>query len=172
MATLTKQRQTEIDEHINRIRLQTGMSYPDNSLLDIARAMGVQVFEIDLSEQPDVSGVIQYKNDEGTPKPVLFINRDHPTERKAFTLAHELGHFVLHPHADKFRVDRFDYSQPTAESIEETEANYFAASLLVPKDRLEQIQKVSKGDIAFTAKYFGVSKPVIENRLSWLKSNQ
>lgn len=49
--------------------------------------------------------------------PLVLVNRDHPADRLRFTLAHELGHLVMH---------RF----PTA-SMEE-EANQFASAFLFP----------------------------------------
>ncbi len=49
--------------------------------------------------------------------PIVLVNRDHPADRLRFTLAHELGHLVMH---------RF----PTA-SMEE-EANQFASAFLFP----------------------------------------
>lgn len=49
--------------------------------------------------------------------PIVLLNETHPADRMRFTLAHELGHLVMH---------RF----PTADM--ETEANEFAAALLMP----------------------------------------
>jgi Zn-dependent peptidase ImmA (M78 family)/transcriptional regulator with XRE-family HTH domain len=49
--------------------------------------------------------------------PLILLNTMHPADRMRFTLAHELGHLVMH---------RF----PTADM--ETEANEFASALLMP----------------------------------------
>jgi len=49
--------------------------------------------------------------------PVVLLNKQHPADRVRFTLAHELGHLVMH---------RF----PTAEM--EVEATEFASSFLIP----------------------------------------
>lgn len=51
-------------------------------------------------------------------KPVIFINADRPACRQRFSLAHELGHVVLHA-----------YHTPDMEK----EANRFAAELLMPE---------------------------------------
>ncbi|MBR1479487.1 MAG: ImmA/IrrE family metallo-endopeptidase [Alphaproteobacteria bacterium] len=50
-----------------------------------------------------------------------------------FTVAHELGHYILQPLAEKeeYRLDEYRYDDKNAGK--ETEANYFAASLLIPE---------------------------------------
>ncbi|MCP4631037.1 MAG: ImmA/IrrE family metallo-endopeptidase [bacterium] len=50
--------------------------------------------------------------------PCIFVNKDQPADRMRFSLAHELGHLVMH-HA------------PSAEM--EQEANQFASALLMPR---------------------------------------
>lgn len=54
--------------------------------------------------------------------PLILINPDHPADRVRFTLAHELGHLVMH---------RF----PTPEM--EVEANHFASVFLFPRRDLK-----------------------------------
>jgi len=55
--------------------------------------------------------------------PLFFVNRDMPADRLRFTLAHEIGHAIMH-------------SVPT-ESIED-EANQFAAELLMPQKEIRK----------------------------------
>jgi len=50
--------------------------------------------------------------------PVIFLNKNQPADRMRFSLAHELGHLVLH-----------DYPSPNMEA----EANEFASALLMPE---------------------------------------
>ena len=70
---------------------------------------------------------------------ILILGSDH-YYRKRFTMAHELGHFVLH----KDKIDRCgsisdseEYDGITKE--EETEANAFAAETLMPEDKVREI---------------------------------
>lgn len=49
--------------------------------------------------------------------PIIFLNKDQPADRMRFSLAHELGHIVMH-------------SYPTPDM--EEEANRFASALLMP----------------------------------------
>ena len=55
--------------------------------------------------------------------PVFFVNRQIPTDRMRFTLAHEIGHIVMH-----------EYPTPNMEE----EANRFASAFLMPKDEILQ----------------------------------
>ena len=55
--------------------------------------------------------------------PLILLNKEHPSDRMRFTLAHELGHLVMH---------RF----PTEDM--EREANLFASALLLPAAEMRQ----------------------------------
>jgi len=172
MSRLTSKDQQRIDALIENLRMKTGLSFPEGNLVDLAKALGVEVFESKFLKHDNIDGFLEYPK-KSTENPKIYLNKDRPSERKKFTLAHELGHFVLH-NSDKrkYRIDDLDYSQRNKETKEETEANYFAATLLVPEKKLRSILGLSKGDIAFAAQYFGVSKPVIENRIKWLQKNK
>lgn len=52
-------------------------------------------------------------------------------ERWIFTAAHELGHLVLH-------LDAFDGRETEEDKVEESEADLFAGSLLMPDDRFDR----------------------------------
>lgn len=56
--------------------------------------------------------------------PLILLNAQNPADRLRFTLAHELGHLVMH---------RF----PTPEM--EEQANQFASALLMPRDEMNQV---------------------------------
>lgn len=72
-------------------------------------------------------------------RPQVVINADNPTNRRRFTLAHELGHIVIPWHMGSF-VDCLD-SDVVHGSVEywaaEEEANRFAAELLMPSIWIE-----------------------------------
>ncbi|HEX4079473.1 MAG TPA: XRE family transcriptional regulator [Rhizomicrobium sp.] len=55
--------------------------------------------------------------------PLILLNSQHPADRLRFTLAHEIGHLVMH-------------WLPTPEM--EAQANEFASSLLMPRDEMRQ----------------------------------
>src|SRR5271157_4721592 len=101
----------------------------------------------------------------------------HAPVRQNFTIGHELGHLLLHDqeqlHVDhEFRVRLRDdvSSQGTDEA--EREANFFAASLLMPKDFLEaDLAKEDYVDLLddqllhTLARKYGVSTQALVNRL-------
>jgi Zn-dependent peptidase ImmA (M78 family)/predicted XRE-type DNA-binding protein len=55
--------------------------------------------------------------------PIFFVSKEIPPDRMRFTLAHEIGHVVMHKY-------------PTAHM--EDEANCFASAFLMPKDEIVQ----------------------------------
>ncbi len=77
---------------------------------------------------------------------VIGVNSKHPLNRQRFTIAHELGHFLLHGgnsvHIDKqFSVMRRDKDSSKGTSPQEMEANLFAAELLIPEAFLARDMK-------------------------------
>jgi Zn-dependent peptidase ImmA (M78 family) len=168
MAWLKKDRQIEIDRTIEQLGLDSGFTFPEDDILEFAKNFKIDVYEADLPAT--IRGVIQYKDEQGEIKPVVYLNNTLNSNVKNFTLAHELGHYFLHPQEQKLRIDQFDYSANTKESEQESEANYFAASLLVSAIKLYQILKLTN-DYDVVAKYFGVSRIVIETRMKWLTTN-
>ncbi len=111
---------------------------------------------------------------------VIVVNSSHAEVRKRFTIAHELGHLLLHnfdaPHADTaFRV-RFRATMDYDGSVvEEIEANQFAAELLMPGQLLseelanldlEYAQESDNGPLDELAYRFKVSKQALQIRLS------
>ena len=92
----------------------------------------------------------------------IFYNPDASPERRRFTIAHELGHFVLHRAKRRtFNCDKaaVHFSQDSAANIER-EADEFASNLLMPGDVLrERItnQVVDLRLLSGLAKVFGVS---------------
>lgn len=89
----------------------------------------------------------------------ILINKYDSQKRQNFTIAHELGHLVLH---DTAHVDCREsiYSNNT----DELEANEFAGSLLMPKNWIKEvIQEISENNSTLS-EVFNVSKQAIEIR--------
>lgn len=112
---------------------ELGENRPPVNVWRVARRTGVRIERADLGE--DSSGVLVRRGRAA----VIGVNYSHHPNRQRFTVAHELGHFVLHDGA-KY-VDRsmttlqFRNAQSsTGTEIEEREANQFAAALLMPAE--------------------------------------
>lgn len=76
------------------------------------------------------------KNLEGfllRPQRLIGVRNDIPeVGRSRFTIAHELGHWEMHPHLDQFQACTATDIHGYRGSSEEIEANTFAAELLMP----------------------------------------
>ena len=167
MSYLKKSRQNEIDVKINEVLLATDKSYPDNGLEEIIESYGnIKTSEATFDFAKDqILGAIVYGDD----NPRIIINKDLSPARKTFTLAHEFGHFILHKEQDLFRLDFVNYDD-SEDALKETEANYFEASLLMPKERFLEIFALLKRE-KLVAEYFGVSVDAVRNRMTWIKEN-
>ena len=85
--------------------------------------------------------------------------------RRRFTIAHEVGHWVLHKDdiADRVitrtidRVPRERAKATTPEQIREREANRFAAELLMPEERIHAAVAEHGADVVQQAERFDVS---------------
>lgn len=75
-----------------------------------------------------------------TAGPIIGVNAAHHPNRQRFTIAHEIGHAILHLEEDRFvdRVYRRDHRSREAVDPVEIEANKFAAALLMPEDFLRR----------------------------------
>lgn len=94
----------------------------------------------DLTREGGISGFL-YRNQKSR-RAVIGVNSSHPKSRQRFTIAHELGHFLLHDadgvHVDQtFQVKLRSKKSSEGTDREEKEANYFAAELLMPRRFLE-----------------------------------
>jgi len=88
--------------------------------------------------------------------------------RQRFTIAHELGHWVLHreyflAHPESYPVlPRFE--KPDKDNYMEKEANSFAAHILVPERLLTPVRRYP---VSKLAQLFLVSREMMEHRLKY-----
>lgn len=110
-------------------------------------------------EDKNVSGVFNRQDHE------IYVADDETPNRKAFTVAHELGHFFLHEDRETDVFLREQILNLTEENREnEQEANWFAASLLMPEKLVRQYYTFIK-DIDDLSTLFGVSPTAVYYRL-------
>lgn len=141
-----------------------GISRPPVNPERIAEQLGIRVefadFEPDMSKE--ISGLFDFDSN------TIIVNRDLPTNRKTFTIAHELGHALMHRdyvasegyqvlprtnhHADKPAVER--------------EADVFAACLLAPRSMLKEYRAVA--GTTELADAFAVSPEVIVHQMKFV----
>ncbi|WAS96392.1 ImmA/IrrE family metallo-endopeptidase [Nannocystis punicea] len=152
-------------------------SLPVNPVV-LANKLGIRVMRAFFSEE-NFSGLIARRSEAGTT--ILVNEKDHPI-RQRFTIAHELGHALLHLQDQEEFVDRdsnFFRSSPysneaewTLERRREFEANVFASELLMPSVlvkelwyRLPREERVVKN----MAVILGVSEEAIGYKLADLR---
>src|SRR5690242_12341581 len=66
----------------------------------IASGLRLSVEPIALSD--DVSGILVVNDSAG----VIGVNKDHSAVRQRFTVAHEIGHYVLHRDEEQLFIDK------------------------------------------------------------------
>lgn len=143
---------------------------------DLAALVGAEI-RFEPYPDGDLAGMC-LKRPDGTG--VIGVNATHPIARRRFTIAHELGHFLLH--ADGVHVDERIALNPiglrygsTSSSTDpkEIEANAFAADLLMPLQLLKKAGLPSDfgadEEIAKLAERFHVSVQAMTIRLTSLR---
>ncbi|MGY4353594.1 Zn-dependent peptidase ImmA (M78 family) [Bradyrhizobium sp. i1.3.1] len=150
-----------------------GLKAPPVPVEKLARALGVRVEYSPFDDE--LSGMAFLR--EGTP--IIGVNSNHHPNRQRFTIAHELGHIVLHrPHLetavmiDKSRnfIPRDPTSAQGTDPLE-IQANAFASELLLPAKLIRQALAERPGDLndddylIALAKRFRVSLTAFQYRL-------
>lgn len=149
----------------------------------IAEKLGLTVQPVQ-TEDSELAGY--FVRDPVSGRSVVGVNSTNSKVRQRFTLAHELGHAILHSTED-LRYDRKGYSYDfgkvmmrnedsrKGENPEEVEANFFAAEVLMPRHillkrlsdsgALDFLETESDSVIRQLAREFNVSVQALTVRL-------
>lgn len=148
MAVRRKLIQTVVADLLQR----HGVQGPPVDVMKIARGLGARVGRAPAGD-PDLSGFLLRQPEPGGV--IIGVNGSHPAVRQRFTIAHEIGHLLLHRgegfHVDRgaFRVFKRDSDSATGTNPAEIEANVFAAELLMPaKFLIADVRKRTSIDLA------------------------
>lgn len=143
---------------------QHGIDTPPVSFSKILSSLGLSLVEKEFpSDMENVSGFLDIE------KRTIYINANDNFQRRMFTLAHEIGHFILHEEMLRREPGKYELVyrslllEGTPDPIEQ-QANCFAAHLLVPKTMLDKYYHEASVDQLATI--FGVSKQVIGYRIA------
>lgn len=114
---------------------QHAIERPPIPVEKLASSLGLTVVHQNMDHE--LSGMLL--RDSGDDAAVIGVNRVHTGTRQRFTIAHELGHFLLHQGrpvivdpAIRMRANFRDARSSLATDREEIDANQFAAELLMP----------------------------------------
>lgn len=151
-SNLTKESVYKLAESVAR---QIGYR-PRGNLHEIVAKLGGRVSYRDFwSDNDSGSLIVESSNDF-----VIFVAKNTSLERDKFTIAHELGHYVLHylwparnsnEPQGKMKANRYGSDRA------EWEANWFAAAFLMPEVEFRSAFYASGGDFVSLAEEFGVS---------------
>ncbi|MBE7172349.1 MAG: ImmA/IrrE family metallo-endopeptidase [Williamsia sp.] len=140
----------------------------------VAARCDIKLLSYDLGE--NISGVLITEKGKST----IGYNKNEPRVRNRFTIAHELGHYILHKDELDFFVDKAfkvmyrGNNVPGINFTHEKQANEFAACLLMPEHLLRK--EIDDLDLDYTdedaiktlAKKFDVSTIAMSIRIAKL----
>lgn len=129
------------------LRLPKG---PIRNPFTILEDAGIIIYELD-TEEEGFDGITTF-TDSG--RPVIFLNKNLPNDRKRFTIGHELAHLVLHI---PFVLEPF--------RDEENEANLFSGEFNMPEsDCRGDLLRFGFSKLGPLKQYWGLSKAAIIRR--------
>lgn len=160
-------RQAEHDALEFRQRMGLGLSPISDLITLLELDLGVRVFVRRLHSR--ISGLFAYDEKLGA---CILLNANHPRERRAVTIAHELGHLVCSRRQPDVVNDAASERSP-----EERYCNAFARNLLMPMRTISQkfndltagSSRLTRRHIIIIAHYFGVSREAVVRRLEELE---
>lgn len=108
-------------------------------VVKLAQSLGINII-LATFEDDTIAGMLKFENNEVN----IYVNEKQSANRQRFTIAHELGHFILHKNLVEnqkgsifYRKDFDNYSDAL-----EQQANQFAASLLMPERVIKELWDV------------------------------
>ena len=133
-----------------KIRNYLGVpSGPIDNIVSLLEKNGVIVMFLDVNDMEKFDGLTTFT----MKAPVIWINRNIPNDRKRFSLAHELGHLVMHLRSEDLEK---------SEKQKELEANEFAGEFLMPESQCkEDLYNLKYKDLGMKKYYWKVSKAAI-----------
>ena len=180
--------QTQTDNHIltatpdynyakksaDKVLQENLVTSPPVNIFAIVRNYGLEVTYADFGGHSDVAGFIDLEAHH------IVVNSLDPPSRQKFTVAHELGHWVMHKqmlqdNPEQGILLRLPLGMPDPDPREK-EANSFAANILVPDEFVLPVIQDGpqmtdlRGGERLLANVFGVSPDVIVYRLRQLKA--
>jgi Zn-dependent peptidase ImmA (M78 family) len=130
----------KIEREAERLLSQLDMTAVPTPIEDVADLLGLRI-----SRAPSVefSGLLLRKDGMA----LIGVNSSEAPARQRFTIAHEIGHFILHPQKDAFVDFRKTLSSGDARDPRERQADMFAAAILMPRRALLKDFRKLAGDV-------------------------
>lgn len=157
----------EIEKRAHQTLIEHGMlSIPVDPVV-IANRMGIRVSNAVFSDAY-LSGMVAKRGD----KKSVLVNNNDSLVRKRFTIAHELGHCILHLQNEGEFIDSTkdlfrSEDDSSHDDYREVEANEFAAAILMDADMIRETWSKYR-DAGDMAQLFRVSEAAMSVRLKTL----
>lgn len=159
-----------IREKVSKLLNSTGSHSAPVNVESIAKHLNLPIEYVESGGE--ISGCLIRKGN----RVAIGVNSSHSENRRRFTIAHEIGHYLLHEEAPLFldklptyRVHFRDNESSLATNPNEIEANNFAAELLMPAGLLQRELRgsfdITEDTISDLATQFGVSTTALTYRL-------
>jgi len=132
----------------------------------LARDLELKVYTLDTLDD-QISGLIKKDSEKGGKSGyAIFVNGRHSEERRRFTIAHEIAHFVLHKSliGDGIMEDALFRADGFTNELER-QANAMASDILMPKDMVEKEHREGIMGIPELARKFKVSRDAMCYRI-------
>ncbi|HWI53670.1 MAG TPA: ImmA/IrrE family metallo-endopeptidase [Symbiobacteriaceae bacterium] len=141
------------------------------------------MFDLGVQQVPDLSvGEREYAGFLDVDAQLIVVEANHHQHRQRFSIAHEIGHFVLHFRDSGSPLRMFTCTPGDMETTRvpeggnsrmahvrrEIEANQFASALLMPESSVKAMHRATSGSVIRMSKHFKVSPQAMEIRLSRL----
>jgi hypothetical protein len=144
----------DIDEIATKVVTITGFQ-PGDDLVGVVKKLRGTIELDEKEEHEHGSIVVRGKNDF-----TIYLPTFTGPLRDRFTIAHELGHYVLHSRLGQKSIIVPRYGK----NLVETEANYFAGGFLMPKEMFIKAYYECGGDRRYLAAMFLVSEAAVRVR--------
>lgn len=143
----------------NRKVLKLRKDEPIVNICSVLESNGIIIYEMDTHDKFDG---ISFFSEQGYP--IIVINKGFSNDRKRFTIAHELGHILLHNESN------FPISEFRDEKTKEKEANAFASEFLMPSSEIKNsLRGITLSEVAHLKSYWLTSMSSIIRRAKDLK---
>lgn len=169
---MNKQKLDHIEQQAEKTLRDSGAWHVPVPIDRVAHSLNLKTEASVLGD--DISGLLVVEKKRGA----IGYNSTHAPVRQRFTIAHEIGHYVMHVKnslQSRLFIDRYvafrDDESSAGSDWQEVEANTFGAALLMPARLVrEEIKKHNldlddEDDLNTLAKRFNVSASAMSYRL-------
>ena len=136
--------------------LKVNVDEPIKNIFSLLETAGIIIYEINDDEKFDG---VSFITDKGNP--IIIVNKNFSNDRKRFTIAHELGHILMH-NENNFPISSY--------RDKEKEANQFASEFLMPENYIKNsLRNLKLSEVGNLKSYWLTSMSSIIRRAKDLK---